>query len=84
MGASRAGDLADQNRGPGGTGRDHEEEDSLGKLVTFLQRPRTAPADEKPSGDAKILIFTGVRYERGTPPPPTTTANPSGGKRSRV
>jgi hypothetical protein len=56
----------------------------LGKLVTFLQRPRTAPADEKPSGDAKILIFTGVRYERGTPPPPTTTANPSGGKRSRV
>ncbi len=60
-------------------------EDSLGKLVTFLQRPRTAPAEERPVGDAKILIFTGVRYERGTPPqPPTTNADPSRGKRKRV
>ena len=59
-------------------------EDSLGKLVTFLQRPRAASGGDRPEGNAKILMFTGVRYERGTPPPPpTTTADPSRGKRKR-
>jgi hypothetical protein len=43
----------------------------LGKLLKFEGRKRSAKAGRQGSGDAQILIFTGVRYERGTPPPPT-------------
>ncbi len=35
------------------------------------------------SGDAQILIFTGVRYERGTPLPPNNHTH-TGRKRKRV
>lgn len=41
----------------------------LGKLLKFEGRKKSASAGRQVSGDAQILIFTGVRYERGTPPP---------------
>jgi hypothetical protein len=37
----------------------------------------------KKPGDAQILMFTGVRYERGTPPSPTNRFDPSRPKRKR-
>jgi hypothetical protein len=46
-------------------------EASLGKLLNFDGRKKSARAGSTAvAGDAQILIFTGVRYERGTPPPP--------------
>jgi hypothetical protein len=57
----------------------------LGKLVQFESRGKgrsTGKPDR--SSNAEILIFTGVRYERGTtgatPPKPTAS---SGNKRKR-
>jgi hypothetical protein len=41
----------------------------LGKLVKFDQRPKADKGGAKAPGDAQILMFTGVRYERGTPSP---------------
>lgn len=58
-------------------------EASLGKLLKFEGRKKSVSAGRQVSGDAQILIFTGVRYERGTPPPPTTHSN-NGRKRKRV
>jgi hypothetical protein len=58
-------------------------EASLGKLLKFDRLRKPATAGSLPSGDAQILIFTGVRYERGTPPPPTTF-DAKGRKRKRV
>jgi hypothetical protein len=46
-------------------------EASLGQLLQFLRRTRPVNAGDNPPGDAQILIFTGVRYERGSPPPKT-------------
>ena len=53
---------------------------TLGKLVQFEKRrqaPRRAPEAGK-GGDAKIVLFTGVRYERGTtlPDKPPAAAGP--------
>jgi len=53
-----------------GNGGASELEGSLGKLVKFNQRQQAAKPGASAPGDAQILIFTGVRYERGTPQPP--------------
>ncbi|MEQ8600876.1 MAG: hypothetical protein RLP98_13220 [Devosia sp.] len=58
-------------------------EASLGKLIKFEGRKTSAGAGKQISGDAQILIFTGVRYERGTPPPPTNHSD-NRRKRKRV
>ncbi len=58
-------------------------EASLGKLIKFEGRQTPASAGKQISGDAQILIFTGVRYERGTPPPPTNRSD-NRRKRKRV
>lgn len=56
----------------------------MGKLVQFegKAKDRAQPKSEGPT-NAEILIFTGVRYERGggaTPPKPSAS---SGSKRKR-
>lgn len=58
-----------------------ELEASLGKLVKFDRRRKPASAGRQSPGDAQILMFTGVRYERGTPP--TKSVDPSRPKRKR-
>ena len=58
-------------------------EDSLGKLVKFDQRRKAATSGAKGPGGAQILIFTGVRYERGTSQPPNTRLDPTRPKRKR-
>ena len=58
-------------------------EDSLGKLVNFDRRRKPASAGMRSAGDAQILMFTGVRYERGTPPSPSKTMGPPRPKRKR-
>jgi hypothetical protein len=55
----------------------------LGKLVKFDQRRKAAQRGAKAPGDAQILIFTGVRYERQAPLPPTTRLDPTRPKRKR-
>lgn len=58
-------------------------EASLGKLLRF-DRPKRATDSRGPlPGDAQIIFFTGVRYERGTPPPPKTGLEPGRRKRKR-
>lgn len=56
-------------------------EASLGKLVKFDSRRKPDATKVRETGTAQILIFTGVRYERGTPP--TSTIDPSRPKRKR-
>lgn len=59
-------------------------EASLGKLLQFDGRKKSAIAATPVSGVAQIILFTGVRYERGTPPPPSTSDLASKrGKRKR-
>ena len=58
-------------------------EGSLGKLVEFDQRRRAAPMQAGPAGSAQILIFTGVRYERGTTQPTNARLDPTRPKRKR-
>jgi hypothetical protein len=42
----------------------------MGKLIQFDWRGRRAKAKPAIAGNARILLFTGVRYERdGTPVP---------------
>lgn len=36
----------------------------MGNLIRFDSRRRVIPGQEHPSGEAQVLIFTGVRYER--------------------
>jgi hypothetical protein len=60
-----------------------EAEASLGKLVKFDLRPRIASDRAEPPGDAQILMFTGVRYERQTPQPPGQRRSPAGKKQTR-
>ncbi|WP_172122742.1 MULTISPECIES: hypothetical protein [unclassified Devosia] len=55
----------------------------MGKLVKFELRERPAAAVGKPCGNAQILLFTGVRYERGTTCPPADLRDPSRPKRRR-
>ena len=66
-----------------GNGGASELEDSLGKLVKFDQRRKAATSGAKKSGGAQILIFTGVRYERGTSQPPNKRLDPTRPKRKR-
>jgi len=56
----------------------------LGKLVPFDKRRRPsrgAPADASDSG--QVVIFTGVRYQRDTPPQPTGGHKPQRPSRKR-
>ena len=63
-------------------GAEHQEA-GLGKLVKFELRERRATGRTKPTGQAQILLFTGVRYERGTTWPASTLRDPSRPKRRR-
>ena len=58
-------------------------EDSLGKLVKFDSRRSAVTSRVVKPGGAQILIFTGVRYERGTSQPPNTRLDPTRPKRKR-
>ncbi|MEQ9638317.1 MAG: hypothetical protein RLW68_19835 [Devosia marina] len=55
----------------------------MAKLIKFERRRTSAGAEKQIPGDAQILIFTGVRYERGTPSPPTNHSD-NRRKRKRV
>jgi hypothetical protein len=59
-----------------------QETKTLGKLVTFdkhrlERRPRPAK-----TGEAEVILFTGIRYERDKPRPDKPPAT-SGSKRGR-
>ena len=47
----------------------------LATVLKFEGRKPSANAGRQVSGAAQILIFTGVRYERGTPPPPSKNSD---------
>ncbi len=68
---------------PLGTGERRIKEAGLGKLLKFDGRKKSANAGMQVPGDAEILIFTGVRYERGTPSPPNNHSD-ARRKRKRV
>jgi hypothetical protein len=56
----------------------------LGKLVHLDKRgrrQRTLPAQ---AGNAQIILFTGVRYERDGTPVPNKPVSPARAKRKRV
>jgi hypothetical protein len=55
----------------------------LGKLVPFQKRSGAARAQGMPRGKAEILIFTGVRYERGAAEQPTKPSASPRNKRKR-
>ncbi|WP_165603175.1 hypothetical protein [Devosia elaeis] len=55
----------------------------MGKLLKFAGRKTTASDGNTTRGSAQILIFTGVRYERGTPPPSDSHAETKRRKRKR-
>lgn len=56
----------------------------LGKLVQFIKRDRPPRPRGGEAATAKIMLFTGVRYERdGTPLPHKPAGNASGAKRRR-
>ena len=59
-------------------------EAGLGKLVPFDHRRRLARAKAGEGAEAQILIFTGVRYDRGGTPVPTNGTTPARPKRKRV
>lgn len=64
-------------------------EAGLGKLVHFEKRghyPKARPAAAGPAlaGDAKIYIFTGVRYQRDGTPIPGKPLGTTRAKRKRV
>jgi len=59
-------------------------EAGLGKLLKFAGRKKPATDGKTSDGAAQILIFTGVRYERGTPPPPKSVDDAKRRKRKRV
>ncbi len=61
---------------PPGKGERNKMEGGLGKLVKIDGRRKLATAGKKPPGDAQILMFTGVRYERGTPSLPKKSLGP--------
>jgi hypothetical protein len=56
----------------------------LGKLVQFdkrVRRQRTLPAQ---AGNAQVVLFTGVRYERDGTPVPSKPIGQAKAKRKRV
>jgi hypothetical protein len=75
--------ICNANRGLQWEWGSEQLEDSLGKLVKFNGRSKTATSRANRPGGAQILIFTGVRYERGTPQPPNTRLDPTRPKRKR-
>ena len=79
----RATDLQRETVASNGNGGASELEDSLGKLVKFDQRTKAANPGSSVPGNAQILIFTGVRYERGTSQPPNKRLDPTRPKRKR-
>lgn len=40
----------------------------MGQIVQFRKRPASASHRPAAAGEAKVLMFTGVRYDRGTTP----------------
>ncbi len=56
----------------------------MGKLLIFAGRKKSATDGKTTRGDAQILMFTGVRYERGTPPPTKSADDAKRRKRKRV
>ena len=55
----------------------------MGKLVPFERQAKARDSKVDRSGSAKILMFTGVRYERDAPTGPTKPTASSGNKRKR-
>lgn len=53
----------------------------MGKLLRFVLRTKPVSDGAVPDGNAQILMFTGVRYERGTPPPPKSVEDAKRRKR---
>jgi len=66
-------------RGPG-AGR---QEAGLGKLVPFEKRRRIGRAQPAEPAEGKILIFTGVRYQRTSSTLPNDGNTPARPKRKR-
>ena len=60
-----------------------KREANLGKLVPFDKRRRTGRAKAGVGTEAKILMFTGVRYDRGGTTLPTNGSTPARPKRKR-
>lgn len=58
-------------------------ESILGILVQFDQRRRSAAERKKQPGGAQILMFTGVRYERGPVAAAGSALHPTKPKRKR-
>jgi hypothetical protein len=56
---------------------------TLGKLVPFEKRRRPARPKTADGLGGQILIFTGVRYERGGAPMPSDGNTPARPKRKR-
>jgi hypothetical protein len=56
----------------------------LGKIVPFDKRKRLGRTKADDGADAQILIFTGVRYDRGGTTVPTNGSTPARPKRKRV
>lgn len=54
--------------------RQHRSQ-ALGKLIQFDKRGRQPKARPLDSGDAEIVLFTGVRYERNEAPVPGKPLN---------
>ncbi len=75
--------ICNANRGLQWEWGSEQLEDSLGKLVKFDGRRKPATSRVTKPGGAQILIFTGVRYERGTSQPPNTRLDPTRPKRKR-
>jgi hypothetical protein len=59
-------------------------EAGLGKLVPFDKRRRLGRTKGGEGAEAQILIFTGVRYDRGGTTLPTNGTTPARPKRKRV
>jgi hypothetical protein len=58
-------------------------ETGLGELVQLIVRPLTEKSAAVPLGPAQLLLFTGVRYERGEANEPDKPSASSGSKRRR-
>ena len=68
---------------PPGKGERDQMEYSLGKLLKLEGRRKSLDAATRKPDDAKILMFTGVRYERGTPSLPNKKSVDPRPKRKR-
>jgi hypothetical protein len=56
----------------------------LGKLVPFDKRRRPPRPKARGEAEGEVVIFTGVRYERGLPRLPSDGSTPARPKRKRV